>query len=203
MKKYTLPELKYSYDGLGPYISEEQLILHHQKHHKSYVDNANKIIEELEEARKNNKDIDLKSKLKFLSFNISGHLLHNIFWSIMKPKKEEENLPTSFILSEIEKNFESFERFKKEFSNISLSVEGSGWGILAYEKESEKLIIGQLEKHNLFYYPNSEIIMALDVWEHTYYLDYKNDRAKFIENFWNIVNWKEVERRLEETKKEA
>ncbi len=221
-KKYILPSLDYSYNALEPFISEEQLRLHHEKHHKSYVDNANKILEELSEARKNNTEIDIKSKLKFLSFNISGHILHNIFWSIMKPKKEkknlrqssydpsplilppekeEENIPNGFILSEIEKNFETFEKFKKEFSGISLTVEGSGWGALFYEKESGKLIIGQIEKHNLFYYPNSEIIMALDVWEHSYYLDYKNERGKFIENFWNIVNWEGVGRRLKNAMK--
>lgn len=195
MKKYVLPKLNYDYNALAPHISEEQLRLHHEKHHRAYVDNANKIIEQIEQSRKDKSDLDLKSALKFLSFNLGGHLLHSIFWQIMSPLKENE--PKGEILEAIKDNFNSFERFKDEFSKTALSVEGSGWAVLAYEKESGRLILGQLEKHNLFLYPNSEIVMALDVWEHSYYLDYKNDKAKFIENFWNIVDFKEVEKNLE------
>ncbi len=193
-KKYQLPELNYSYNSLSPHISEEQLRIHHQLHHKSYVDNANKTISEIEIARKEGV-IDLKSKLKSLSFNLGGHILHTIFWSIMAPPKEN-NLPEGELLKAIEEEFGSFERFKKEFSEVALSVEGSGWAFIGYEKERESLLIGQIEKHNLFLYPNVEIIMAVDLWEHTYYLDYKNKRASFIENIWNIISWKEVERRF-------
>ncbi|MDD5446243.1 MAG: superoxide dismutase [Candidatus Pacebacteria bacterium] len=190
-KKYNLPELDYKYNALEPYISEEQLKIHHQKHHMAYVDNANKILEEISQSRKDGSQIDMKSKLKFLSFNLGGHILHEIFWKIMTPEKEKRELKGDFLF-EIENEFKSVERFKEEFSKTALSVEGSGWGVLLYEKRLGKLMIGQIEKHNLFLYPNSEIIMALDVWEHTYYLDYKNDRAKFIDNFWQVINWEKV-----------
>lgn len=102
------------------------------------------------------------------------------------------------ILKAIEKEFGSFERFKKEFSQAAVSVEGSGWAALVYDKTSGKLLIMQIEKHNLNFYPEHKILLLLDVWEHSYYLDYKSDRAKFAEAFWNIINWQEVEKRLED-----
>jgi len=102
-------------------------------------------------------------------------------------------------LKAIEKEFGSFERFKTEFTETAKSVEGSGWAILAFHKEHGEngaLSIIQVEKHNVNFYPEQTILLCLDVWEHAYYLDYKNDRAKFIENWWNIVNWEEVEKRF-------
>lgn len=197
-KFYKLPELKYKYNELEPYISEQVLTLHHQKHHKSYVDNANALLEKIYEARKNNHDLDQKSILKSFSFNVSGHILHEIFWKIMVPANSGKNNPAGQILASIEEEFGSFERFKKEFSETAKSVEGSGWAVLAYHKEHGNLSIIQVEKHNLNFYPEQKILLLLDVWEHSYYLDYKSDRSKFIEAFWNIINWQEVEKRFVE-----
>lgn len=198
---YKLPELQYKHNDLEPYISEQVLTLHHQKHHKSYVDNTNILLEKIWEARKNNQDLDQKSILKSLSFNLSGHILHSIFWNIMAPvrnaSRSDTGGPVGKIAKAIEKEFSSFERFKKEFSETAKSVEGSGWVALTHDKSNEKLLLMQIEKHNLNFYPEHKILLLLDVWEHAYYLDYKNDRAKFIENWWNIVNWQEVEKRLE------
>ena len=202
-KKYKLPNLPYGYKDLEPYISEEVLTLHHQKHHKSYVDNANALLEKIYEARKNNQDLDQKSVLKSLSFNVAGHILHEIFWKIMSPASKGENKPSGELMKAIEESFSAqggpasgWERFKKEFSQTALSVEGSGWAILSFHKEHGNLAIIQVEKHNVNFYPEQTILLCLDVWEHSYYLDYKNDRAKFVEAFWNIINWQEVEKRF-------
>lgn len=195
---YKLQELEYKYNDLEPYISEQVLTLHHQKHHKSYVDNANTLLEKIYEARKNNQDLDQKSILKALSFNVAGHILHEIFWKIMAPVNSGKNLPEGQILKAIEEEFGSLERFKKEFSQTALSVEGSGWAVLSCNKEHGNLSIMQVEKHNLNFYPEQKILLVLDVWEHSYYLDYKSDRSKFIESFWNIINWQEVEKRFKE-----
>jgi Fe-Mn family superoxide dismutase len=198
MEKYKLPDLPYGYKDLEPYMSEEVLKLHHDKHHLSYVNSANAILDKIEDARKNNLDLDYKSVLKSLSFNVAGHILHETFWKVMVPVSAEatSGKPAGELAKAIDREFGSFERFKKEFSETAKSVEGSGWAILAFHKEHGSLSIIQVEKHNVNFYPEQKILLCLDVWEHAYYLDYKNDRGKFIENWWNIVNWEEAEKRF-------
>ena len=203
-----MPGLSYGYKDLEPYMSEEVLKLHHGKHHAAYVNAANALLDKIDEARKNNSEIDSKSVLKALAFNVGGHLLHETFWKTMAPEKSGKNKPNGKLLKAIEESFsasggpaEGWERFKKEFSQAALSVEGSGWALLAFHKEHGErgsLSIIQVEKHNVNFYPEQKILLCLDVWEHAYYLDYKNDRAKFIENWWNIANWEEANKRFTE-----
>lgn len=198
MEKYKLPSLTYGYKDLEPYISEEVLTLHHTKHHQAYVSAANVLLEKTWDAREKNVELDYKSILKSLSFNVAGHILHETFWKIMAPVDLGKNKPEGKVFEAIEKDFGSFERFKTEFSETAKSVEGSGWVILSFHKEHGNLTIIQVEKHNVNFYPEQKVLLCLDVWEHAYYLDYKNDRAKFIENWWNIVNWEEVNKRFKE-----
>lgn len=194
--KYKLPELPYGSNELEPYMSAEVLTLHHDKHHASYVNAANALLDKIDAARKSGEIIDFKSVLKSLSFNAAGHILHEIFWRTLRPATDGENKPNGDLMKFIEKEFGSYERFKTEFSETAKSVEGSGWALLAYHKENENLNIIQVEKHNVNFYPEQKILLCLDVWEHAYYLDYKNDRAEFIENWWKLVNWQEVEKRF-------
>ena len=196
-KLYVLPKLPYEYNQLVPHISEEQLKIHHQKHHQAYVNGANTILQRLDKARKEGTDLDIKSTLKELSFNIGGHLLHSLFWENMTPSGKGEGKPGGALGDALEKEFGSFERFRKEFTQAAASVEGSGWGALTFCRQTNRPIIMQVEKHNTNVYPMFRILMVLDVFEHAYYLDYRNDRAKFIEAFWNIINWDEVNRRLQ------
>jgi len=195
-KFYTLPQLPYGYKDLEPYVSEQQLTIHYQKHHQAYVNGANNILEKLDKARKENSDLDIKSTLKELSFNIGGHLLHSLFWGNLAPAGKNGKEPKGNLADLIIKNFGGFDRFKKEFSQTASSVEGSGWAALTFCSQTKRLIPMQIEKHNVNVYPGFRILMVLDVFEHAYYLDYKNDRAKFIETFWNIVNWDEIAKRL-------
>ena len=199
MEKIKLPDLPYGYNDLEPYMSEEILKLHHDKHHAAYVSAANALIDKLHESRKNSNgnEVDYKSTLKSLSFNAGGAILHDIFWKIMAPEKEGKNKPFGKILEAIEKDFGSFERFKAEFSETAKSVEGSGWAALIFDEE-KNISLMQIEKHNVNIFPGAKILLCLDVWEHAYYIDYKNDRVKFVENWWNIVNWEEVEKRFAE-----
>jgi len=195
-KTYSLPQLPYGYKDLEPYMSEEQLKIHHTKHHQAYVNGANAIIQKLENARKENIDLDMKSTLKELSFNIGGHLLHSLFWANLAPPSKSSEKPGGTLADAITKEFGSFERFKKEFTQAALSVEGSGWAALTLCRQTGRPMIMQIEKHNMNVYPSFPILLVLDVFEHAYYIDYKNDRAKFVEAFWKIVNWNEVDRRL-------
>jgi Fe-Mn family superoxide dismutase len=199
MEKYKLLDLPYEYNALEPYMSKEVLTLHHDKHHAAYVNAANALLDKISDARKNNAELDYKSVLKALSFNVGGHILHEKFWKNMKPATGGENKPGGELMKMIEEGFSAqggpasgWERFKTEFSETAKSVEGSGWAVL-----NGDLSIMQIEKHNVNVVPGLKILLCLDVWEHAYYLDYKNDRAKFIENWWNIVNWDEVERRFQ------
>jgi len=201
-KLYSLPQLAFGYNELAPHISEQQLTIHHQKHHQAYVNGANNILQKLDKARKENTELDIKSTLKELSFNIGGHLLHSLFWgNLIPPNKGGGGKPSGKLGEALEKEFGSFERFKKEFSQAASSVEGSGWAALTLCRQTNRLIIMQIEKHNTNVYPMFRILMVLDVFEHAYYIDYKNDRVKFIEAFWNIVNWTEIDKRLEQALK--
>lgn len=192
VKSFSLPKLPYDYKDLAPYMSEEQLKLHHDKHHMAYVNGANAIFEKLDKARKENTDIDMKATLKELSFHIGGHMLHSSFWDSMAPSGKGGGKPSGVIAELINKEFGSFDRFKVEFTKAAASVEGSGWTVLAMHECVARPLIMQVEKHNINVYPGFRILMDLDVWEHAYYLDYKNDRAKFVDGFWNVVNWDRV-----------
>ncbi len=189
-KFYELPKLPYGYKDLSPYISETQLMIHHQRHHQAYVNGANAIMEKFDKARKEGTDLDMKAILKELSFHLGGHELHSTFWQNLAPVgKGGGGKPGGVLADAIASDFGSFERFKKEFTQAAVSVEGSGWAVMTYCDGTDRVGIMQVEKHNVNFPVGYPLLMALDVWEHAYYLDYKNDRAKFVEAFWNIVNW--------------
>ena len=200
-KFYVLPKLPYDYKDLAPYMSEEQLRIHHSKHHQAYVNGANAILQKLDKARKEGTELDVKSTLKELSWNIGGHLLHSLFWGNLAPAGKGGGKPGGVLGDAIEREFGSFERFKKEFTQAAVSVEGSGWAALTFCRQTNRPIIMQIEKHNTNVYPMFRILMVLDVFEHAYYIDYKNERAKFVEAFWSIVNWDGINKRLEEAMK--
>jgi Fe-Mn family superoxide dismutase len=198
-KLYALPDLPYAYDALAPYMSKELVTLHHDKHHAAYVNGANAILQRLDKAKADAADFDTKATYKEMSFHIGGHLLHYIFWENLAPAgKGGGGAPTGALAELLNREYGSFERFKKIFSQAAVSVEGSGWATLTFCQLTNRPIIMQVEKHNVNIYPMFRILMALDVWEHAYYLDYKNDRAKFVEAYWNIVNWGAVSKSLEE-----
>ncbi len=197
IKTFSLPKLPYDYNALEPYISEQQLKLHHDKHHQAYVNGANAAFEKIDKAREENVLLDVKAVVKELTFNTGGHMLHSIFWENLAPAgKGGGGQPSGELADIINTFFGSFERFKKIFSSAASSVEGSGWAALAVHPCIQRPLIMQIEKHNVNLYPNFQILMVLDVWEHAYYLDYKNERPKFVEAFWNIVNWDRVNKNL-------
>jgi len=197
-KMYSLPELGYAYDALLPHLSADLLRLHHDKHHAAYVNGANAILQRMDKARADNADFDTKATFKELSFHIGGHVLHSLFWENLAPAgKGGGGKPAGAIAKRIDEEYGSFDRFKKLFSAAATSAEGSGWAALSWCRKTNRPIIMQIEKHNANVYPMFSILMVIDVWEHAYYLDYKNDRSKFVEAFWNIANWAEVDKRAE------
>jgi Fe-Mn family superoxide dismutase len=196
-KFYELPDLPYGYQDLEPHISKEQLTIHHKKHHQAYVDSANAILKKFDETREKGDDLDVKAIAKELSFHVSGFGLHRLFWDNMGPAEKCGGEPDGIISDYIKKDFGSFERFKKEFSQTAISAEGSGWAVLTLCKRVDRLFIEQIEKHNVNVIPRFPALLVLDVWEHAYYLDYKNVRPEYVEAFWNLVNWEEVNRRTD------
>jgi Fe-Mn family superoxide dismutase len=189
VRSFSLPKLQYDYNALAPFMSEEQLKLHHDKHHQAYVNGANALFEKLDKAREDNREIDVKAILKELSFHVGGHMLHSTFWDCMAPAGRGGGKPDGAIADLIDREFGTFNRFKMEFTKAANGVEGSGWAVLALQECVARPLIMQVEKHNVNVYPGFRMVVALDVWEHAYYLDYKNDRARYVDGFWNVVNW--------------
>lgn len=192
---YELPDLPYEYDALEPHIDQRIMELHHDGHHQSYVDSANDARERLEEMRSEGDYDDVKAVKRQLSFNLSGHVNHTIFWENMSPDGGGE--PGGAVADAIEESFDSFETFTEEFSEAAEAVEAVGWAMLFYDPLAEDLIIGQMESQHLLAHQNTTPILALDVWEHAYYLQYENDRGAYVEEWWNVVDWDDVEDRYD------
>ena len=191
---YTLPPLAYAYDALEPYIDEQTMRLHHDKHHNGYVKGLNKATEKVHQAITTNDFSLIKHWERELAFHGSGHFLHTIFWDIMGPSSGKRS---SKLNKYIDQSFGSYANFEKAFFAASKSVEGSGWGILAYQKPADKLVVLQAEKHHNLTQWVSIPILVIDVWEHAYYLKYQNRRGDYIKGFMNVVNWDSVSKRLE------
>ncbi len=193
-KRIELPNLPYAYDALEPVISKKIMELHHTRHHLAYVTGANAAMDRLEKARAGEGlDIDYKATMRDLSFHLNGHKLHSIFWQNLR-KSKKDNLPTGPLLAKIEEQFGSFEAFQTEFSGAAKGVEGSGWAALV--QDSEDLHVIQIQNQNLMFVAETKPLLLLDVWEHAYYLDYANDRGKYVDAFWSIINWDDVSARL-------
>ncbi|RLG19615.1 superoxide dismutase [Candidatus Micrarchaeota archaeon] len=198
MDEYKLPDLPYAYNALEPYIDEATMKLHHQKHHAGYVKGLNSALAKLKEAREKGDYGAIRALSLALAFHGSGHYFHSLFWKSMCPKEQSEEPTSGKLHEQMKKDFGSVENFKNQFAAASKAVEGSGWGVLAWEPLGKRLIVLQAENHQKQTLQGSVPILVLDVWEHAYYLKYQNRRAEFVDQFWNIVNWKEVEKRLEQ-----
>ena len=193
--RYELPPLPYAYDALEPHIDEQTMHLHHDIHHKGYVDGLNKALDMLEGARQSGDFGLVKHWEREAAFHGSGHFLHSIFWENMGPGKGGE--PAGTLRQQIEKDFGSFEAMRKQFSAAATAVEGSGWAMLVFEPSAGQLEVLTAEKHQNLTQWGVVPLLVLDVWEHAYYLKYQNRRAAYVEAFWNIVNWDDVQKRLD------
>lgn len=197
--KHKLPPLPYAYNALEPYISEEIMRLHHLKHHQKYVDGLNEAERQMLQARKKNDYKLITHWEREAAFNGAGHYLHTIFWEIMSPKGG--GVPSGKIKQAIDESFGSFEKFKKHFSEAAKNVEGAGWAILVWSPRAHRLEILQAEKHQNLSQWDVVPLLVLDVWEHAYYLQYKNNRDQYVDNWWNVVNWDAVDCRYREAEK--
>jgi Fe-Mn family superoxide dismutase len=193
--QHQLPPLPYPYNALEPVISQRTMKIHHDKHHKSYVDGLNRAEINLVDVRRKSDYEYIKYWEKELAFNGSGHILHSIFWTVMAPQGMGGQ-PGTQTINQINNYFGNFKSFKDQFSAAAEKVEGSGWAILVWQPAWRRLEILQAEKHQNLTQWSGIPILVCDVWEHAYYLDYQNERRKFIDAWWDIINWYEVENRL-------
>ena len=198
---HVLPSLPYSYDALSPVIDAETLKIHHGIHHQGYVTGLNKAEKYLEEARTKGIFDLIKYWENELAFNGSGHILHSIYWTIMQPASVPARTPKAQTAKEIEAYFGSYEAFRKQFVQSAISVEGSGWCVLVYNPAFRRLEILQIEKHQNLTQWGVIPILTIDVWEHAYYLKYQNKRADYVDKWYEVINWSEVDRRLSFAKK--
>ena len=198
---HELPPLPYAYNALEPHIDEQTMRLHHDIHHKGYVDGLNKAEEKLAEARKTGDTALVKHWSKEAAFHGSGHFLHAIFWTNMAAAGKGGGESTGALAAQIKADFGGFDAFKAHFSAASAQVEGSGWGVLAYRPVDGKLVILQAEKHQNLTQWGVVPLLVLDVWEHAYYLRYQNKRPEYVKNFFSVINWADVAERYAAAKK--
>jgi Fe-Mn family superoxide dismutase len=194
MAEYTLPDLAYDYSALEPSISGAIMELHHSKHHQTYVTGANTALAQLAEARDSDNLANVNKLEKDLAFNLGGHVNHSIFWTNLSPNGGDK--PTGELASAIDEFFGSFDKFRAHFTAAALGVQGSGWAVLAWDSIGKKLIVQQFFDQQSNFAAGTVPVLMLDVWEHAYYLDYKNVRADYVKAFWNITNWENVEQRF-------
>ncbi|MEV4382230.1 superoxide dismutase [Streptosporangium sp. NPDC049644] len=194
MSIYSLPDLPYDYAALEPAITGEILELHHAKHHAAYVKGANDTLEQLEEARAKDAFGGLVGLEKTLAFNLSGHVLHSIFWDNLSPDGGDR--PDGDLAAAIDENFGSFEAFAKQLTTATQTVQGSGWGVLGYEPIGKRLIVQQVYDHHGNVGIGSTPLLVFDAWEHAYYLQYRNVRPDYVAKLWSLVNWSDVAARF-------
>jgi superoxide dismutase, Fe-Mn family len=193
---YTLPDLAYDPGALEPHLNARILGLHHGKHHAAYVAAANVTLERLDAARTNNQWDAIVGLEKSLAFNLGGHVLHSMYWTNLSPDGGGE--PSGPLAEAIGAGFGSFASFRSHFTQAAATVQGSGWALLTYEPLGKRLIIEQLEVHHESTVLGGIPLLAIDVWEHAYYLQYENRRPDYLAAIWNIINWPDVARRWQD-----
>lgn len=191
---YTLPDLPYDYAALEPSISAKIMELHHDKHHATYVKGCNDTMEKLADAREKGDFGAIVGLEKTLAFNLAGHALHSIFWENLSPNGGGQ--PTGALADQIDKDFGSFDAFKAHLTAASTTIQGSGWGVLGYDKLGSTLLVGQHYDHQSNVNLGAEPLLVFDVWEHAFYLQYLNVKADYVAALWDVVNWDDVSKRF-------
>ncbi|WP_042281010.1 Fe-Mn family superoxide dismutase [Candidatus Protochlamydia sp. R18] len=198
---YKLPDLSYDFNALEPVISAEIMSLHYTKHHQTYVTNLNKALEQYLEAEANNDLSTMIALQSVIKFNGGGHVNHSIFWTNLAPKNKAGGMAPEGILADaINKEFGSLQTLIEQLSAKAVAIQGSGWGWLGYDKAKDRLTLATCENQDPLSTKGLIPLLGIDVWEHAYYLQYKNVRADYVKNIWNIINWKNVAERYQAAK---
>jgi Fe-Mn family superoxide dismutase len=191
---YVLPDLQYDYGALEPHITGQIMELHHDKHHAAYVKGANTALEKLASARDSDNFDSINKLQKDLAFNLSGHVLHSLFWQNLSPNGGGE--PTGDVAEQLTNDFGGFEHFKRHMTEAASTIQGSGWALAAWDPASRRVIIEQVYDHQGNHGQGTMPLLAIDAWEHAYYLQYKNVKADFFKAVWNVFDWEDVGQKL-------
>ena len=195
MTTYTLPDLHYDYGALAPHIAGEIMELHHSKHHQTYVGALNQTLDKLATARDTDDYSAIVGLEKTLAFNLGGHVNHSTFWTNLSPDGGDK--PTGELAAALDEHFGNFDAFRAHFTAAATTIQGSGWAILGWDTLGKRLLIHQLydQQANL---PAGQIpLVLLDMWEHAFYLQYRNVKPDYVKAWWNVVNWADAAERLE------
>lgn len=193
---YELPQLPYSYDALEPVIHKDIMELHHKKHHQAYVTNLNAALEKYKQAEQKNEIDQMIALQQAIKFNGGGHVNHCLFWDNLAPKNHGEE-PSSDLIKAIEKQFSTLSQLTEQLSAKTVAIQGSGWGWLALDTQKKVLITATTANQDPLSTQGLLPLIGIDVWEHAYYLQYKNVRADYVKAIWQIINWKTVNKRFE------
>lgn len=191
---YLLPDLPYDYAALEPHIDGRIMELHHDKHHAAYVKGANTALVKLQELREKGDFATLPMMEKNLAFNVSGHVLHSVFWTNLSPDGGAE--PAGELAEVIDGTFDGFPAFRAQMTEAAATIQGSGWALASWEPVAGRLIVQQVHDHQGNHGQGTVPLLAIDAWEHAFYLQYENRKAEFFDAIWNVVNWDDVAERL-------
>lgn len=193
---YKLPPLPYAYDALEPSISKQIMELHHDKHHQTYITNLNNALGVSAKALSEGKLEDSAAQLAAIRFNGGGHINHSLFWENLAPSSSSDSKPDAApkLTAAIKSTWGSLDNFKKAFGAALLGIQGSGWGWLVKEAGTSQLRIVTLANQEAVVVGDTPLF-GVDMWEHAYYLQYLNGKAAYVENIWNVINWKTAEAR--------
>jgi len=194
MADYTLPDLPYDYSALAPHIAPEIMELHHSKHHNTYVTALNQTIEKLAAAREGGDFGAIVGLEKTLAFNLGGHVNHSIFWKNLSPDGGDK--PSGELAAAIDDSFGSFDAFQAHFTAAATTIQGSGWAILGWDVLGSRLLVHQLYDQQAQLPAGQIPVVMLDMWEHAFYLQYRNVKPDYVKAWWNVVNWTDAEARF-------
>jgi Fe-Mn family superoxide dismutase len=200
--KHDLPKLPYAYDALAPVLSAELMELHHSKHHAAYVTNLNVALEKQDVVEKSGDVAAMIALQAAIKFNGGGHVNHSIFWTNLAPAKNGGGgTPSGPLKSAIESRWGGFDQFKTDFVNKAMGIQGSGWAWLSYDASTKGVTIVTCANQDPCSITGTTPLLGVDMWEHAFYLSYKNVKANYLKEIWTVVNWKNVEERFAKASK--
>ena len=192
---YTLPDLPYDPGALEPHISGRIMELHHDKHHAAYVKGANTALTRLEEVREKGDFTAISMLERNLAFNVSGHVLHSVFWTNLSP--EGGGAPTGELHELIGATFGGFPVFRQQMTEAASTIQGSGWALASWEPVAGRLVVQQVHDHQGNHGQGTVPLLAIDAWEHAFYLQYENRKTEYFDAIWNVISWDDVSKRLD------